>query len=236
MRQAIEHVRELPAPDRKRYAASQIVVAYKGAVAAPSAVDRTEEQAFLEASQLAERARTEDFATLARQHSDGPSGRRGGSLGTYRVGTMLPDFERAVAATKVGEIGPLVATPFGWHVIRRDPLEEVHVRHLQVSFAGTRNSESTRTREEALALVQRLATEASPQTFAELARKHSDDTVTAGAGGDLGPIPRGQMMPAFEDAAFALKPGAMSKVVETPYGFHLIFREPAESPSEPPHP
>jgi peptidyl-prolyl cis-trans isomerase C len=58
--------------------------------------------------------------------------------------------------------------------------------------------------------------------FAELARQHSQDPVTASKGGDLGFFPRGTMEPAFEQVAFALKPGAVSGVVHTRYGFHLI--------------
>jgi peptidyl-prolyl cis-trans isomerase C len=58
--------------------------------------------------------------------------------------------------------------------------------------------------------------------FARLAREHSEDASTARDGGALGHVPRGQMDPAFEAAAFALKPGGLSDVVETPFGFHVI--------------
>lgn len=61
----------------------------------------------------------------------------------------------------------------------------------------------------------------SGEDFAELARRLSDDD-TAAAGGDLGFFARGRMVPAFEEAAFALAPGAISEVVETVYGYHVI--------------
>ena len=58
--------------------------------------------------------------------------------------------------------------------------------------------------------------------FEELARKYSKDPGSAAKGGDLGSFPRGRMVPTFAAAAFALKPGEISEIVETPFGFHII--------------
>jgi hypothetical protein len=60
--------------------------------------------------------------------------------------------------------------------------------------------------------------------FAELARANSEDPGSAENGGYYGPVPRGQFVPAFDSASFALEPGAISDVVPTQFGFHIIRR------------
>jgi peptidyl-prolyl cis-trans isomerase C len=58
-----------------------------------------------------------DFAALAQEHSDCPSAERGGDLGTFRRGRMVKPFEDAVFDQDVGEIGPVIETQFGYHII-----------------------------------------------------------------------------------------------------------------------
>ncbi len=58
--------------------------------------------------------------------------------------------------------------------------------------------------------------------FAKLAKAYSDDKSNAADGGEIGVFGRGIMVKEFEDAAFALKPGQLSDVVRTPFGFHII--------------
>ena len=63
------------------------------------------------------------------------------------------------------------------------------------------------------------------EDFAELASAHSQDPASAAAGGDLGWFRRGDMTGAFDEATFALPEGAVSDVVETEFGFHIILVE-----------
>jgi parvulin-like peptidyl-prolyl isomerase len=60
-----------------------------------------------------------DFAGLARQHSDCPSGRQGGDLGNFGRGQMVGAFEQAAFGLEVGGTSGVVETPFGYHIIRR---------------------------------------------------------------------------------------------------------------------
>lgn len=68
--------------------------------------------------------------------------------------------------------------------------------------------------------------------FAALARQHSEDPSSRERGGDLGTFERNTHTRAFDDAAFALKPGAVSSVVQTEYGFHIIKVTAREAPRE----
>lgn len=98
--------------------------------------------------------------------------------------------------------------------------EEVEARHILV-----------RSREEAQALIKQVADGAD---FAELAKKNSVGP-SASSGGSLGFFQRGQMVPAFEEAAFALTPGSVSsEPVESKFGWHVIKVEqkrPVQAPS-----
>ena len=62
-----------------------------------------------------------------------------------------------------------------------------------------------------------------PSQFAKLAKENSEDPGSANNGGELGFFPKGKMVPEFEKAAFALKPNTLSGLVQTQYGYHIIY-------------
>ena len=100
--------------------ASHILIAYKGGSRAKPNVTRTKEEAKTLATRLTKEAKGgKDFAALAKKNSDGPSGPRGGDLGTFRKGQMVPAFNDAVFALKPGGGAGPVETGFGFHVIKR---------------------------------------------------------------------------------------------------------------------
>ena len=62
--------------------------------------------------------RGEEFSTLAREHSQGPSGRNGGDLGYFTKGQMDKNFEETAFSLARGEISAPVKSSFGWHIIK----------------------------------------------------------------------------------------------------------------------
>lgn len=95
--------------------------------------------------------------------------------------------------------------------------EQVRVRHILIKVGENTN------KEEALKKIKEILKEAKKgkTSFAELAKKYSEDT-SAPKGGDVGFFIRGQMVRKFEEAAFTLQVGEISDVVETEYGYHII--------------
>jgi peptidyl-prolyl cis-trans isomerase C len=112
--------------------------------------------------------------------------------------------------------------------------EQVKVRHIVIG-------PGSQSREEALQQIQKVlaglhsqndaikfsepaATQMRVHNFAEMARKYSQDP-SAESGGDLGWVGRGQLDPTFEEAAFQMQKGKLSGVIQTNFGYHIIFVE-----------
>ncbi|RMG56298.1 MAG: hypothetical protein D6723_00635 [Acidobacteria bacterium] len=101
---------------------------------------------------------------------------------------------------------------------------EVHVRHILFSTRPSQDGHATPPDREA---VRRRALEVlhrarAGEDFAALARQYSDDAGTREQGGDVGYLKHEQMTPQYEEVAFKLKPGEISDLVETPFGFYII--------------
>ena len=102
--------------------------------------------------------------------------------------------------------------------------DQVEASHILLMYEGSARSNATRSKDDAMAEITRLKTEIDGGAdFAQLAGEHSD-CPSGSDGGSLGRFGKGQMVKAFEDAAFSLGVGETSDVIETEFGYHLIQR------------
>lgn len=102
----------------EQVSASHILLMYAGSER--SSATRSKQEAQTQIQSLAQKLKAgEDFAALARQHSDCPSGQSGGDLGTFGRGQMVKPFEEAAFGLEVGATSDVVETPFGYHIIQR---------------------------------------------------------------------------------------------------------------------
>ncbi|HYD75726.1 SurA N-terminal domain-containing protein [Ramlibacter sp.] len=100
-------------------------------------------------------------------------------------------------------------------------LEERRASHILVTVPkGASAEQKDKARAQAQQLLEQVKKD--PGSFAEVAKKHSQDPGSAPNGGDLDFFARGAMTKPFEDAAFALRKGEISDLVETEFGFHII--------------
>ncbi len=174
----------------------------------------------------------EDFAQLARLVSESPDSAKGGEIGWFFSGAINPRFE-PVMNLPVQAFSEPIRSPSGYIIMKvleerwhqpetmGESYDEVHARHILLKLSPSASSaEETLVRQQAEQLSEELQ-DADDEEFATRAREVSQGP-SAQKGGDLGWFKRGQMVAAFEQAAFSLPAGATSKPVRTPFGYHII--------------
>lgn len=140
---------------------------------------------------------------------------------TYRIGERrkfkyaLVDVEQVRAGLTVTDAD--VQGFYTQNVSQYTTPAQVRASHILFQTSG-KDEAAVRTQAEAV-LAQARAPGAD---FAALARQHSEDASNKDLGGDLNYFGRGRMVPEFEAAAFAMKPGDISDLVKTQFGFHII--------------
>jgi parvulin-like peptidyl-prolyl isomerase len=105
--------------------------------------------------------------------------------------------------------------------------ERAQASHILIAYKGARNAPTTitRSKEQAKKRAENVLKKAlKGGDFAALAKEYSDDPGSGPRGGDLGTFTRTTMVKPFADGAFGLRPGELSTVVETDFGFHVIRR------------
>lgn len=190
-----------------------------------AAVDAEVEKARAQAADVARLARSgEDFAKLAMQYSQGPSGASGGDLGFFKKQDMVKPFADKAFSMQIGDISDPVRTRFGWHVIKVEQIKAPEVE------TPDKVSEQIRKR-----LVETISkTLAYNQADRVYEASYEDNSLSKSAVSEglavmttdffdqSGP-PKGIVNgPAFAQAAFKLAEDEISDIVDAGNGFYLI--------------
>lgn len=170
-------------------------------------------------------ANGDDFSSIASRFSDGQNAAEGGDLGWRRMNELPTFLTQAASRLKIGETSENLETEGGFHIIKlidSEGLQRHLIRQTRVQHILIKTSEIV-SDQDALARLRQLATRLhGGENFSDLARSHSDDSMSTIKGGELGWIAPGQSDENFEEAMDALQPGEMSDPVRSPFGWHLI--------------
>ncbi len=166
-----------------------------------------------------------DFAQMAASISEDALALQGGDLGWRKTGQLPTLFSDLVVKMKPGEISDLIRSPSGFHIIKleekRDEqsqlITQTRARHILMRPTELVTKEEVKNR--LIQLKQRIE---AGDDFAELARSHSEDPASAAAGGDLGWIDPGTMVPEFDREMGKLKPGQISEPFQSRFGWHIV--------------
>ena len=166
------------------------------------------------------------FERVAQQHSDDPSSRVGGDLGTFGRGDMVAEFEKVAFELKPNDISQPVRTRFGFHIIqvlqhyaKTDSTEErIHARHIMVQAKPTAADEE-RARVRAMALRDSILGGAD---FGAIAKKYSADSATRDSAGLLGQVPVPALPANIRETLSGLRVGEVSVPFKREAGYHIF--------------
>ena len=168
-----------------------------------------------------------DFVELAKQFSEDPSVKDNqGDLGYFTALYMVYPFESAAYETPVGSISEPVKTRFGYHLLKvndkRLSRGEVKVAHIMIKIDSKNEQSNMQSRQKIHEIYDSLRL-SQGVSFAELAKKYSDDKQSAVNGGALDWFGANKMVKSFEDSAFLLDSiGEFSQPFATEFGWHIV--------------
>ena len=149
----------------------------------------------------------------------------------FTAGETVSDPDPVQTRAKSGTMARAAAKDDGHgHAAKEvQPAETATASHILIRYLGSARAPAdvTRSKEEAKQLAESIAKKARAPgaDFGALAGQYTEDPSGKSNGGRLGTFPRGKMVPEFDTATFELSPGSVSDVIETQYGFHIIYRE-----------
>lgn len=182
-----------------------------------------------------------EFAELAKKYSEDGSAVQGGDLGFFSKGQMVQPFEEAVFALSTGETSGIITTQFGLHLIKLDAIEAANTKSLaevKERIAATLRNEGGKTSafQAANNAYEQIIMAGSLEKYAtELAAKSEDQSSPLQQTeffSQQAPPAELQSLPALVNAAFTLKKGELSSLVETSQGYAIVFVEDVKAPAQ----
>lgn len=179
-----------------------------------------------------------DFKALASAYSqDEKTKALGGDLG-YITEKDNPEIYNLAKKIEVGKTSSDLGTVVGgFEIIKAEDKrvktnsftnteeKEIKASHLLICWTGITNCESGLSKEEVLAKINKLKTEATTANFKDLIKQNSTEPGARDNAGELGWFGTGAMVQTFEDAVFKQAVGTISDPVETEFGYHLIYKQ-----------
>jgi len=168
---------------------------------------------------LSEAKKGGDFASLAQKYSEDPSKDKGGDLGFFKKGDLLPEFEKKAFSLNPGEI-EMAKTDLGYHIIKLEEKKNdlIHIRHILIQIRPSAG-DSAQVWAKADSIYQSLK---NGGDFTQLVKDFSEDEESKKMGGEVGWYPVSEMTPELKEAVKDLKPGETSKPVSTNLGVHIL--------------
>jgi parvulin-like peptidyl-prolyl isomerase len=208
--------------------AFDLLISYAGAQYSSPRQNRTREGAKKLAQEILGRLEAgTNFVHEYLRYSDYPDDGRAGLKPIFRKGTQNPQFERYVWELPLNGVSTIIETPTGFHIIKRFPVERIQVRQIAILFQNNTSDQlhTAHSREQAADVIRELYKKAmAPNAdFAAIAAEYSE-LAEKSHGGLLEPAGRGQHDPAFDDVAFNLAVGEISRPVEIGGTFSIIKR------------
>jgi len=175
-----------------------------------------------------------DFDSLEKEYDEGEN-----AESRWVDKQSAPEITSQIKNLESGSLfSDLITTPEGLRIVKLEEKRaktneftgetdrEVKASHLLICYKGAEKCQSDLSQEEALKKIKNIKKQATPDNFTELVKKHSTEPGAEKIGGDLGWFSRGDMVKPFSDTVFdSQETGTISYVVETKFGYHLIYKQ-----------
>lgn len=167
----------------------------------------------------------ENFSSLARNYSDSGNALSGGDLGWRKISEIPKIFINELENLNKGEISNIIETSNGYYIfyledqkeLENSEIQETKVRHILIKTNAIVTDEVAK--EKLLRLKSRIE---NGEAFADIARAHSDDTMSAAEGGELAWAGPGAFVPNFQDKIDSTPKGILSDPFKSQFGWHIL--------------